>query len=316
VSASQLVTAYSVCRGIARREARNFYYSFLALPLAKRNALSAVYAFMRHADDISDDEQLPVAERRKRLREWLAEWHTTQAGAPSTDPVFVALADTQKRYQIPAELLDQLVQGTSMDLQNCGDESPPSSTRQGTTAVTASPIRVHQTFAHLYQYCYLVASVVGLVCIRIYGYEDRSAEQLAERCGVAFQLTNIIRDVKEDAAMGRVYLPEEDLARFGLTVEEFLQERGGRLERSRLASLLEFETQRACEYYEAASQLIPLIHDDSRPALWVMVTIYQRLLAKIRENHYDVLGARVRLSSREKVGILAQGMIKSVFNTL
>ena len=313
---SQLTTAYSVCRGIARREARNFYYSFLALPLTKRNALSAVYAFMRHADDISDDETLPPAERRKHLQEWLSEWHLVQAARPSSDPVFVALADAQKRFAIPLELLDQLVQGTSMDLGSSAEDPQRPTQVQGGTAVAAPAIRMHRTFADLYKYCYLVASVVGLVCIRIYGYKDPHAEQLAERCGVAFQLTNIIRDVKEDAGMGRVYFPEEDLARFGLTVDDFLQDGGARLEQSRLHSLLEFEAQRAREYYESAAELIRLIDEDSRPALWVMVTIYKRLLEKIAQKHYDVFSGRVRLSSPEKFGILGHGMIKSLFGTI
>lgn len=316
VSVSQLTTAYAVCRGIARRQARNFYYSFRVLPSAKRNALSAVYAFMRHADDISDDESATVVERRERLESWLDEWHQVQAGRPSNDPVFVALSDAQKKYRIPPELLDQLVHGTSLDLQNRVEEPDTSSVQERDTAVATSPIRTYRTFADLYEYCYLVASVVGLVCIRIYQYEDPHAEQLAERCGVAFQLTNIIRDVKEDAAMGRVYFPEEDLHRFGLTVDDFLSDKGAHLEQSRLRPLLEFETQRAREYYKSAAELIPLIHEDSRPALWVMVTIYQHLLERIAEKNYDVLRQRVRLSGTEKMSILGRGIIKSVFQRI
>lgn len=312
---TQLAHAYAVCRGIARREARNFYYSFLALPLAKRNALSAVYAFMRHADDISDDETQPVEERRQRLDAWFGDWQQVQNGRPSDDPVFVALADAQRRYQIPAELLEQLVQGTSMDLEISGDATSAGRELGGGTAV-APAVRIHRTFADLYRYCYLVASVVGLVCIRIYGYRDARAEQLAERCGVAFQLTNIIRDVKEDAAMGRVYLPEEDLSRFGLTASEFLEDGGKRIDQSRLSLLLGFEAQRAREYYEAANELIELIDHDSRPALWVIVTIYRRLLEKIAKGNYDVLHTRVRLSATEKLSILGRGMFKSIFNTI
>lgn len=314
---SQLATAYAICRGIARREARNFYYSFLALPPAKRNALSAVYAFMRHADDISDNATLSIAERRTQMQTWLNNWHRAQRGDSSDNPIFVALADAQKRFQIPARLLDQLVEGTSMDLLDFPKESgSPVDGTQGGTAVAAPAIRVPRTFADLYRYCYLVASVVGLVCIRIYGYEDRRAEELAERCGVAFQLTNIIRDVKEDAAMGRVYFPGEDLAQFGLTIDDFLQDGGAHLEPSRLSPLLEFEAQRAREYYESAAELIPLIHEDSRPALWVMVTIYRRLLEKIAQNNYDVLHRRVRLSAAEKLGILGRGIVASVFHAI
>ena len=313
----QLETAYAVCRGIARRQARNFYYSFLVLPQAKRNALSAVYAFMRHADDVTDDESIPAAERKRRLEAWVDGWHLVSSGSPSDDPVFVALADAQKRYRIPTELLDQLVQGTRMDLEafsSAHSNGPQEST--GGVAVAASSLRVHRTFSDLYSYCYLVASVVGLVCIRVYQYEDPRAEQLAERCGIAFQLTNIIRDVKEDAAMGRVYFPEEDFTRFGLTLDDFLKDGGRCLQQSRLRPLLEFEAQRAREFYESAADLIPLIHDDSRPALWVMTTIYRRLLEKIAASNYDVLHRRVRLSAPEKLGILARGMIKSVFRTI
>jgi len=313
VSVSQLTTAYAVCRGIARRQARNFYYSFHALPAAKRNALSAVYAFMRHADDISDEETVSIPERRERLAAWLDEWHKVQEGRPTNDPIFVALADAQKKYRIAPELLDQLVHGTSMDLHVAAVESQPFQSGEGSAVLAASPVRVYRSFADLYQYCYYVASVVGLVCIRIYQYEDPRAEQLAERCGVAFQLTNIIRDVKEDAAMGRVYIPEEDLHQYGLTLDEFLQDKGARLQQSRLALVLEFEAKRAREYYESATELIPLVHEDSQAALWVMVTIYRRLLEKIAEKKYDVLQGRVRLRGTEKMGILARGIIKSIF---
>lgn len=307
--------AYAVCRGIARREARNFYYSFLALPSAKRNALSAVYAFMRHADDLSDDQSRSVDERKSRLSSWLAEWHRVQEGTPSDDPVFLALSDAQKKFQIPPELLDQLVQGTSMDL-----EAAPSGVgvelRSGGATATLAAVRGHRTFADLYRYCYFVASVVGLVCIRIYGYEDRHAEQLAERCGVAFQLTNIIRDVKEDASLGRVYFPEEDLAKFGLSVDDFLSDGGERLDRERLRALLGFEADRAREYYKAGFELIPLIHRDSRAALWVMITIYSRLLEKIARTNYDVLRRRVHLSAAEKFAMLGRGLVKSIFRTV
>lgn len=307
--------AYAVCRGIARREARNFYYAFLALPLAKRNALSAVYAFMRHADDLSDDQARALEERKARLSTWLEQWHRVQSGTASDDPVFVALADAQKRFRIPGELLDQLVQGTSMDLETASFEAGADQQSRGGTT-TLSAVRIHRTFADLYRYCYLVASVVGLVCIRIYGYEDHRAEDLAERCGIAFQLTNIIRDVKEDACLGRVYFPEEDLTQFGLSIDDFLNEGGSRLDPERLRPLLALEAERARGYYKSAAELIPLIHRDSRAALWVMVTIYRRLLEKISAGNYDVLHCRVRLSAAEKFAILGRGLVKSVFRSV
>lgn len=316
MSEAQLKTAYAVCRGIARREARNFYYSFLALPLPKRNALSAVYAFMRHADDISDEESLPATERRRQLDLWLKAWRDVQAGAASDDPVFMALSDTQKRYAIPTSLLEELVQGTSMDLESSAGGIDAAGKEAAGGLAVAPALRTHRTFADLYRYCYLVASVVGLVCIRIYGYRDVRAEQLAERCGVAFQLTNIIRDVKEDAAMGRVYFPEEDLSRFGLRVEDFLDGGPDRLDSARLRPLLEFEAQRAREYYQSAEELIALVDEDSRAALWVMVAIYRRLLERIAQTGYDVVHRRIGLSSTEKSAILGRGILKSVFRTI
>lgn len=312
MSDSQLTAAYATCRGIARREARNFYYSFLALPREKRNALSAVYAFMRHADDISDDETQSAVERLRRLCAWQQEWREVLAGKSTSDPVFVALADAQKRFTIPAQLLDQLVQGTSMDLQPAEEHAPEQKYAQAAATAVLAPVRVLRSFDDLYRYCYLVASVVGLVCIRIYGYDNAHAEPLAERCGVAFQLTNIIRDIKEDAELGRVYLPEEDLAKFGLSTDDFLTGGGSRLSREKLSPLLKFEAQRAREYYTSADELLPLIHRDSRSALWVMTTIYRRLLERIATSGFDVLNRRIRLSAGEKLSVLGRGLAKSM----
>ena len=201
---AQLAAAYRTCIEIARREAKNFYYAFLALPRPKREAICAVYAFMRHADDISDDETRTREQRRQDLDTWMAAWHTAASGQGTSDPVFIALADARVRFKIPLELLDQLVQGTAMDL-NARRET------EDAFAEAEAPLLydTYATFEDLRRYCYYVASVVGLVCIRIFGYSDPRAEQLAEDTGVAFQLTNILRDVREDAERGRVYLPFE-----------------------------------------------------------------------------------------------------------
>src|SRR5580658_3681616 len=209
-TASQIEMAYSVCRSIARSAAKNFYYGFLVLPRRKRNALSAVYAFMRRCDDIADDNTLSPDDRHNKLAEWLDKVHRALAAQPTDDPVLLALTDAQRAYQIPIGLLDQLAFGTAADLEYSGHEP----------SANAALVARYQTFEELRQYCYGVASVVGLVCIRIFGYRDPAAEPLAERCGLAFQLTNIIRDVKEDVAMGRVYFPQEDLARCGLSAAD------------------------------------------------------------------------------------------------
>lgn len=300
----QLETAYGVCRHITRSSARNFYYGFLALPRRKRNALSAVYAFMRHADDLSDDASLSIPERRRKLGEWLDQFHGVVEGAATDDPVFMALRDAQQKYNIPTELLDKLVQGTAMDLYSNtpGDPSPAEVAQQSPDSVQIA----YGTFAELYDYCYHVASVVGLTCIRIFGYREPFAEQLAEEVGVAFQLTNILRDIKEDGSLGRVYIPQEDLEQFGVSPEELVS--GANLER--LRPLLDMEAKRASEFYKAADKLLPLIDEDSQGALWTLVTIYHRLLERIVERQYDVYSRRVRLSGIEKSGILLKGFLK------
>jgi phytoene synthase len=292
-TASQLDMAYSVCRSIARAAAKNFYYGFAVLPQRKRNALSAVYAFMRRCDDITDDTTLHPQDRYNKLVEWLDRVHRALAAQPTDDPVLLALTDAQRNYQIPIGLLDQLAYGTATDL----DYAPE--------AAGAPLVARYQTFEELSQYCYGVASVVGLVCIRIFGYRDPAAEPLAERCGLAFQLTNIIRDVKEDAAMGRVYFPQEDLAQFGLSPADLATP-----DLARIRPLLAMEADRARECYKAGEELIPLVNEDSQPALWVLITIYRRLLEKIALKQYDVFSERVRLTVPEKVTILGKGIVK------
>jgi 15-cis-phytoene synthase len=292
---SQLDVAYSVCRHIARSAAKNFYYGFLVLPRRKRNALSAVYAFMRRCDDIADDSTLSPDDRRNKLAEWLDKVHRALASQPTDDPVLLALADAQRCYQIPLGLLDQLAYGTAADL----DQEAPQFDPQA--PLTAR----YQTFEDLRQYCYGVASVVGLVCIRIFGYREPAAEALAERCGLAFQLTNIIRDIKEDVAMGRVYLPAQDLAEFELTAADLASP-----DLARIRPLLAMEADRARECYRAGEELIPLVNEDSQPALWVLITIYRRLLEKIALRQYDVFGERVQLTVREKLSVLGKGFAR------
>jgi phytoene synthase len=292
---SQVALAYSVCRSIARTAAKNFYYAFLVLPKAKREALCAVYAFMRRCDDIADDPTLSVRDRRQKLGEWLDAVHRAQAGHPTDDPVMLALTDAQRRFAISSELLDQLAYGTAMDVQEQVEAGTVSGQAVG-----------YRTFDDLYLYCYRVASIVGLVCIRVFGYRDPTAEPLAEKLGLAFQLTNIIRDVKEDSGLGRIYLPEEDLAKFGISAAD-LQSAS---DAARFRDLLAFEADRARQFYRSADQLIPLIDEDSQPALWVLSTIYRRLLEKIAARRYDVFTARVALTTPEKLAVLIKGFLK------
>jgi len=293
-AAPQLVMAYSVCKGITRQNAKNFYYGFLVLPRRKREALCAVYAFMRRCDDITDDPKLGPPERRQQLDTWLDALHRAQQGQPTDDAILLALTDAQRRYAIPAGLLDELAHGTAMDVEE-------------TEAFEAGGITVqYKTFEDLRLYCYRVASVVGLVCIHIFGYRDPAAEPLAERCGLAFQLTNIIRDVKEDASLGRVYLPEEDLGKSGLSVSDVLNS----TDPARLRPVLALEADRAREFYASGDELIPYIAEDSQPALWVLINIYRGLLEKIALKQYDVFTAKVALSTWEKLRILGKGFLR------
>jgi phytoene synthase len=302
---SQLAVAYSVCRAVTRSAAKNFYYAFLVLPAPKRRALYAIYAYMRRCDDLADDVSLTAHERRQKLGAWVEAFHATQAGQSTDDPVLLALTDALRSYQIPVVLLDQLAYGTAMDIEESDPRSSASPDERAQPAM-APPTVYYRTFDELYLYCYRVASVVGLVCIRIFGYRDPAAEPLAERCGLAFQLTNILRDVKEDAAMGRVYLPQEDLTRFDIAASEL---RAGK-DLERIRPLLTREAERAREFYRAADQLLPLIDEDSQPALWVLVTIYRRLLEKIARAGFDVFQEKISLTVREKLMILGKGFLK------
>ncbi len=177
---------------------------------------------------------------------------------------------------------------------------------QNGTPPNDAPRVVYTSFDELYNYCYHVASVVGLVCIRIFGYRDPVAEQYAEHLGIAFQLTNILRDVKEDAAMARVYLPQEDLDRFGVNPAEL----GSGVPMEKLRPLLAFEAERAREYYTFADRLLPLIDEVSQPALWAMVEIYRGILDRIELKQFDVYSERMRLSLGDKLKILAKGFGK------
>jgi phytoene synthase len=295
-----IVEAYRVCRQIAKREAKNFYYSFRVLPEYKRNAMCAVYAFMRRADDISDDESLPVAERRDVMAKWLDAWRIARRSGVSDDPVFIALNDTQRRFAIPDELLEDLVRGTTMDLEP--------------RAQGESEVQTFATFDQLYRYCYLVASVVGLVCIRIFGYSDPQAEKLAEETGIAFQLTNILRDVKEDADRGRIYLPLDLLSEFGVSVDRIKILANDAAIQDRERAMLRKLGTRAEEYYASADRLLPLIDEDSRAALWVLVTIYHGLLKNISKADSDVFTSRISVSTLAKLSILARGALMTLRN--
>ena len=274
-----LRASYRFCGRLSRAEARNFYYSFLVLPASLRRSMCALYAFMRHTDDLAD-EPAPAGEQRARLKAWRRQLDLALSGGSETGwPGMPALVDPVERHAIPRRYLEEVIDGVEMDL----DPQPFAS------------------FEDLYGYCYRVASVVGLCCIHIWGYrsDDGRAEELAEACGVALQLTNIVRDVREDATRGRVYLPEEDLKRFGVSPEELVADQAS----DRLRSLLEFEGRRAYEYYERAADLDRLVAPVGRPVLRTIVGIYRTLLDEIVARRYEVMAARVAVSPWRKAAI-------------
>ena len=271
--------SYELCRRIARRTAKNFYYSFLTMPRAKREAMCAIYAFMRRSDDIADGAANPAV-AIEGLHQWRATVTAALNGQPPADPTLVALADTVQRYHIPAQRFYDLLDGTEMD----------------------QSVTRYETFADLYRYCYRVASCVGLVVLPVFGYEDPAAEKPAEACGIAFQLTNILRDVKEDAHLGRIYLPVEDWRRFGVLEEDLLHARAT----PQFVELMRFEAARAREFYAQAQPLLGLISADCRGALAVMIGIYRGILDKIERRGFAVFDDRIRLSTAEKLWMVAK----------
>lgn len=277
--------SFEHCRRVAKQRARNFYYSFLLLDREKKDAMCAVYAFMRSSDDLSDETAPPVAERKANMAAWRRKLEGALQGEVGDDPVLPAFHATVEKYRIPHEYFFDLIDGVSSDLEP----------------------RTFETFDQLYRYCYQVASVVGLTIIHIFGFKDPRALELAEKCGLGFQLTNILRDVREDAEMDRVYLPAEDLRRFDLDRAALLQATPEAFHSDeRFERLMRFEWRRAADYYEEAAPLLELVDRSSRPALWAMMAIYRGVLGRIDRLGYDVYAERARLSAFEKSWIVVR----------
>ncbi len=306
---AELAAAYAYCRAVARREAKNFYWAFMALPQHKSDAMCAVYAFMRKADDLADDESMSIEARRAAMKHWTEAWirSRTEPETEVSNPLFLAVNDVQRRFDIPVALLELLVAGTTLDLQEA-----PEGVVVMLAGEQAKAYQVYENFDALYRYCFLVASVVGLVTIRIFGYSDPKAEELAERTGIAFQLTNILRDVREDAERGRVYLPLEQLSENGVSLEQLLAAASGGEVTPKLGRLLAREVERTQIYYAAGDALLPLIDKDARPAMRVLVTIYRRLLQKIAADPTAVFARRVSVPTAEKMAVLSRGAAGSL----
>jgi squalene synthase HpnC/squalene synthase HpnD len=268
--------SYAECNRIARAARSSFYLAFFGLRKEKRNALCALYAFMRLVDNVSD-EPGALESKRHGLARWRAMLDETVAGGTDAHAILPALADTIRRFDIPTRYFHDLILGAEMDLT----------------------VATYATFDRLSEYCYRVAGTVGLTCLHVFGFDDPKAPDLAERLGLAFQLTNIIRDVGSDYAMGRIYLPQEDLDRFGVHAEQLR----GRVT-PKLQQLLEFEADRAWQMYREGAPLVRQVNADSRATLWALVRTYSSLLARIEERDFDVFGPRVSLSNAEKIQYL------------
>jgi 15-cis-phytoene synthase len=292
---TDLAQGYALCQRYARDSQSNFHYCFYLLPRAKRLAMCALYAFLRRADDIGDetaggsaDNGRPAASsqfegRHVRLEALRASLDRAIAGTYD-DPSIAALADTVNRYRIPPSYLHAAIDGVVMDLRG----------------------ETFESFADLAVYCHRVASVVGQACIHIWGFQGEEAIKLAAQCGIAFQLTNILRDLGEDAARGRLYLPHEDLWRFSYTVNDL---RRGVVD-ERFAALVRFEVSRAEEYYRAASGLEQYLHADGCRIYYAMFHTYYRLLKKIARLDGRALGSRVRLDGWEKLHTAAGAIVR------
>jgi phytoene synthase len=275
--------SYRFCGELSRREARNFYYSFLLLPPGRRRSMCALYAFLRHTDDLADGPGAAL-EKRAALDAWRRDLDLALDEGEARWPGLPALADTVRRHAMPRRHLHEVIDGVAMDIQP----------------------RPFATFEDLYAYCYRVASAVGLSCIHIWGYQSDGgrAEALAEACGIALQLTNILRDVREDAEAGRIYLPQEDLSRFGVSAEDLTVSRPS----ERVRDLFAFQGRRAYDYYGKAGPLARLVAPVGRPVLGAIVGIYRALLDEIARRDYDVLAGRVALPAWRKTAITLRAL--------
>lgn len=277
-------TAYRHCESVVRSQARNFSYGIRLLPPPKRRALSAVYAFARRADDIGDDHGAPMADRLAELVDERA--RLAGLGAHPRDPVLVALADAARRHPIPLDAFGELIDGCEADVRGA----------------------TYDTFDDLLWYCRCVAGSVGRLSLGVFGTADpATAAPRADALGVALQLTNILRDVREDGANGRVYLPAKDLARFGCTLDRDAEGRTTD-DPDRLASLIRFEADRAERWYADGLRLLPMLDRRSAACAGAMAGIYRHLLRRITADPLTALETRTSLPAWEKATVSAMAM--------
>jgi len=276
----ELANAYRHCERVTRRRAANFYYGIRLLPPTKRRAMCACYAFAREVDDIGDGDLAPE-QKIAALDDLQGKLHGSNGTAPG--PMMVALHDATAQFSLPVDAFDDLIAGVRMDIY---------------------PAQF-QTFDELVVYCRRVAGSIGRLCLAIFGSSDAaSAPGLADDLGVAMQITNILRDVREDAAGGRVYLPREDLERFGC--EGFPE---GSPES--LSALVAFEAARGREWFDRGLGLVPLLDTRSASCVLAMTGIYRRLLERIDEAPHTVMQGRVSLPGWEKAWVAARSLVEA-----
>ncbi|MCZ6632188.1 MAG: presqualene diphosphate synthase HpnD [bacterium] len=275
----------SYCAGLVRKSRSNFYYAFLFLPKEKREAIFAAYAFSRYTDDLVDESEAPE-KAIQALQAWRQELLACYNGTPS-HPIALNLQATLQKFPIPQEHFLHLIEGVEMDL-----------TRNR-----------YQTFDDLYQYCYRVASAIGLICIEIFEYQNPATKEYAINLGLALQLTNILRDVQTDFQQNRIYLPAEDLDRFQYSEKDL----HAATYNTAFIDLMAFQCRRAREYYEKAASLLPKEDRRGMFSADIMGTIYARLLSQIEEAKYNIFDAPIRLSNRSKFTLALSIWLKSRF---
>jgi phytoene synthase len=278
-SPAEVERAYRSCQAYTRSRAKNFYYAFAALPAPKRRAIYAAYAFAGQVDDVTDGDA-PLEAKTRELADYRRRLDACYAGQ-RPEPLFIALGDAADRFSLPREYFEELISGVEMDL---------------------STYR-YRTFEELRQYCYRVASVVGLICIQTFGHRPHpQATDFATDMGIALQLTNIMRDLQEDAGRGRIYLPLDELERFGYSESQLL--RGDYNEAFR--ELMAFQAQRARGYFASGRRLLPLLSLRSRLCINVLQGVYFEILCRIEERRYNVFSERVSFSDREKLTLIGK----------
>ena len=268
---------------LVRKARSNFYYAFLFLPKPKREAIFAAYAFSRHTDDLVDEAESPET-ASDNLKNWRNQLQACYYGTPD-HPIAVGLQQTLQTFDIPMEHFTHLIDGVEMDLQK----------------------QRYASFDELYEYCYRVASAIGLICIEIFGYKNPATREYAVKLGIALQLTNILRDIAVDADQDRIYLPAEDLNRFGYSETDLLSRSYNRS----FVEMMVFQRNRAQEYYIDAQNLLP---QEDRKTLFsaeIMSTIYHLLLVNIERANYDVFSSPIRVGNLRKFGIAASIWAKS-----